>query len=58
VTGLELADLLGDLEPLCQQVDQGGVHVVDAVPQPQQLGLHLGIHLRRCVGPVTHDVAA
>ena len=39
--GLELAHLLGDLETLRQQVDQGRVHVVDAGPQPTQLGGHL-----------------
>ena len=32
VRGLELTDLLGDLEPLGQQVNQGRVHVVDAGP--------------------------
>ena len=37
LAGLELADLLGALEPLGEQVDQGGVDVVDAGAQAHQL---------------------
>ena len=43
--GLQLSQLMGDLETLGQQMDQHGIHVVDAAPQPQQfpagvLGFH------------------
>ena len=40
VPGLEFAYLLGDLEPLREQVHQGGIHVVDAVAQPTELSGH------------------
>ena len=40
--GLELADLLGALEALGQQVDERGVDVVDAAAQPGELGRDLG----------------
>src|SRR5829696_3918636 len=41
---LEFANLLGDLEPLREQVHQGGIHVVDAVAQPTELSGHDVIH--------------
>ena len=44
VRRLEHADLLGDGETFREQVDQGGVHVVDAVPQPTQLCRHVLVH--------------
>ena len=53
---LQLTDLLGDLEPLGEEMHQGRIHVVDAHPQPQQLLGHRVIHgaqpnqWRRCPG--------
>ena len=41
---LQLTDLLGDLEPLGEEMHQGRIHVVDAHPQPQQLLGHRVIH--------------
>src|SRR5690625_1730299 len=36
VFGLELADPFGEFEPLRQEVDEGGVDIVDAVAQLDQ----------------------
>jgi hypothetical protein len=47
VTSLEVPNLLGDLEPLGQQMDQRRIHVVDAVPQPAQLGGRFVLHGRQ-----------
>jgi len=46
--GLQLADRLGALESLCEQVDESGVDVVDAVPQSLQFRIngHAGRVLR------------
>jgi DNA-binding CsgD family transcriptional regulator len=49
---LELADLLGDLEPFSQQMDQRGVHIVDTQPQPVQLRPDVLGHTRKPSHPV------
>jgi hypothetical protein len=47
MTSLEVADLLCDLEPLGQQMNQRRIHVVDAVPQPAQLSGRFVLHGRQ-----------
>ena len=44
VRGLEEADLLGGLEALGEEEDEGGIDVVDAGADRQQLRHHRGIH--------------
>ena len=52
VLGFQHPDLLGDLEALGEQMDQGRIHVVDAVPHPTELRRHLLVHTREPSGHV------